>query len=192
MSVRTFARSRDVHAALARVFGPALKPACFRRIRSGVCAYSKERSDAAGYVTVGVQVSHWGSAWSGSSYTLNAAGAAARPEDYAVTAYRPLSWLTPEDCAAGLEIERRIRARFPLPPPDHEVWTWAEQPDGEIFRRSLESLHVVNEEMWRPGHDIWLQYFDVADVWEWGEFLRSRLLALLERAEIEATQHKNV
>jgi hypothetical protein len=184
-SVRTFARARDVHASLARVFGPALKPAGFRRVRPGVCAFARERADRLGYVTVGVQVSQWGSSWSGNSFTLNAAGAMALPEDHPVTGIRPLSWLTAEDCAEGLAIEQRIRARFPLPPPDHEVWVWAEQPDGDIFRRSLEGLRVVNEGMWKPGHDIWLPYFDVADVWEWGEFLRPRILPLLERAEDE-------
>jgi hypothetical protein len=183
-SIRTFARSRDVHGALARVFGPAPKPAGFRRVRSGVCAFAKERPDAAGYVTVSVQVSQWGSAWSGSSFTLNAGSATARPEDYPITVHRPLSWLASEDCAAGFEIERRIRARFPLLPRTHEVWEWAEQSDGEVFRRSLESLQVVNEGMWRPGHDVWLPYFAAADVWEWGEFLRPRLLPLLERAEV--------
>src|SRR5687768_16919253 len=92
-SVRTFARARDVHSALSRVFGPLLKEAGFRRVRSGVCAFARRRPDQRGFVTVGVQISQSGSSWSGNSFTLNAAGAAARPEDYPFTVVRPLSLL---------------------------------------------------------------------------------------------------
>lgn len=121
---------------------------------------------------------------------MNASGAAGSSRG--LSGDSPLSWLTSEDCAEGLAIEQRIRARFPLPSSDHEVWTWAEQPDGEMFRRSLDGLRAVNEAMWQPGYDIWLPYFDVADVWEWGEYLRPRILPLLERAEMEAAQASNV
>ena len=181
-SIRTFARARDVHAALALVIGAALKPTGFRRIRSGICAFARPRADGAGFVTVGVQVSQWGSSWSGNSFTLNACGAAKRPDDPPHT-YRLLSWLTSEDCADGLAVERLIRARFPLPPPEHEVWALAELPVGEVFRQSLAKLRTVNEEMWHPKRDRWLPYFDVADVREWAEFLRPRIRRLLEQSE---------
>lgn len=184
-SVRRFAPARDVHAALSRVFGPVLKPAGFRRVRSGRCAYAKKRADGAGFITIGVQISQWGSSWAGNSFTLDAARAVSRPEDAAIAGIRPLSRLESGDCAEGLSIEHRVRARFPLPPPDHEVWAWAEQPGGEIFRSSLDGLRVVNERMWRTGHDVWLPYYDLADVWEWGEFLRPRLLIFLEGTEME-------
>ncbi len=169
-ATRRFARARDVHANLGRAFKAVLAPIGYRRIRPGVCAFGRLRNDGAGFVTVGVQASQWGSAETGSSFTLNASGAAIQLEDYAFTTIRPLSWLSIDDCAAGLMIERRIRARFPVPPPGH----------------------IASSKMWQPGHDVWLTYFDVSDVGEWGEFLRSRLPTLLERVEAETPPRTDV
>lgn len=183
----TFAKARQVHTTLRRIWTPAMKDAGFRAASSSACAFAKERTDQRGFVTFGVQISAWGDSWSGNEFTINAAGAASKPSDYYQTVFRPLAWLTVEDCAAGVEIERRVRARFPTPPPDHEVWTLAAQSGnvGEVFRKALAALHVVHERMWRPGCDIWLPYFGTADVHEWGAFLLPILPKLLSRVEQE-------
>ena len=161
----------------------------FRRASSSACAYARPRKDGTGFVTVGVQISSWGSDYSGNSFALNANGKAADTKSYYATVYRPLMLLRAEDCQVGIEIERRIRARFPLPAPEHEVWQWAKQPGeaGAIFRRTLDSLRVSDEKLWRPGLDIWLSYYGIADVIDWADFLSPRLIPLLDRIESESS-----
>ena len=183
----SFARSKEAHAILRGIWAPAMRAAGFKRASSSACAFARERADRCGYVTVGVQISAWGDSWSGNQFTLNANGAAAKASDYAPTVFRPLSWLTADECAAGMEVERRIRKRFPIPPDDHEVWALAAEPGntGEVFRNALAQLRVVREGMWRPQYDIWLPYFGRTDLQEWGDFLLPLLPGLLARAEAE-------
>lgn len=190
----TFARAREVHATLARAWSSALRSAGFKRASKSACAFARPRGDGRGFVTVGVQVSQWGESWSGNEFTLNAAGAAARPADYGLTVFRPLRWLSPADCAAGSEVERRIRERFPIPPPHHEIWSLANQAGntGALIRRSLDDLRKVRDELWRPGLDVWLPYHGTRDVQEWGLFLEPRLQALLARAEAESPPRSDV
>ncbi len=91
--------------------------------------------------------------------------------------------LTSAECTTGLEIERTIRSRWPLPSADHEVWSWAAKPgaEGQFWADAIARGSKVRTDLWRPGFDIWLPYFNVIDVETWGEFLRPRLLPLLAR-----------
>jgi hypothetical protein len=134
-------------------------------------------------LTFNAQISQWGCAWSGNSFTVNASGAASSLTDWRADV-RLLSRLDAIECTEGLSVEQRIRSRFPLPPPDHQVWKWAVEPaGGEVFRTELAKLRVVNVKMWQPGHDVWLPYFDTIDVHEWAEFLTPRLIGWLEDLE---------
>ena len=193
-SLPVFARAREVHATLARVVSPTLRSAGFKRASKSTCAFARPRGDGRGFVTVGVQVSQWGESWSGNQFTLNAAGAATRPADYASTVFRPLRWLSASDCAAGLEVERQIRERFPIPPPHHEIWSLAKQAGntGALIRRSLDDLRKVRVDLWRPGLDVWLPYHGTHDVHEWGLFLEPRLQLLLARVEAESPPRSDV
>lgn len=182
-----FARAREVHGTLHRLWAPTMKAAGFERASSSACAFAKERADKTGFVTLGVQISASGESWRGNRFTLNANGAATKPADYAFTVFRPLKWLDADALSLGLANERRVRARCPTPPPHHPVWTWAQEPGraGDVFRKALAELKVVRESVWQPGYDIWLPHFGSADVQERASFLLPVLPSLLSRAELE-------
>ena len=165
-----------------------MQAAGFHRASSSACAFARERADRRGFVTIGVQISSWGNSWCGNQFTLNADGAAAKAYDHGAGMFRPLTWLTADECTAGMEVERRIRKRFPIPPDDHEVWTWAAEPGaaGDELRNELAQLRVVREDMWHPQYDIWLPYFGRTDLQEWGNFLLPLLPGLLTRVEMES------
>lgn len=184
-----FAKAKEVHSILARLWGSSLKAAGFKRVKPGACAFARPRGDSNRFVTLAVQISQFGDSWSGNQFTLNADGAAALPEDYAITVFRPLEWLTAADCEEGLELERRLRERFPMPSREHPVWLWAKEPgnSGEIFRKALGSIKKVREDLWKPGRDVWLPYFSSEDVVLWGNYLLPRIPALIARAESEST-----
>ncbi|MGO9470485.1 MAG: hypothetical protein ACLQIB_31975 [Isosphaeraceae bacterium] len=179
-----FAKSKDVHRTLIRVFDSWFKEIGFRRNRSDKCAYFRSDGPASGtFSAFEVQCSQFAQDWTGGDFTLNGARGVKDVKYLGGPHSRLLCFIDESDLPEALEIQARIAGRMPDLPADHPVRTFAERPDpeGAQWRDRIAHRRDPPIFQWEPGNDHWCNYFSVEDVREWGRFLLPRILPLLDR-----------
>ena len=179
-----FAKSKDVHRTLIRVFDPWFKENGFRRNRSDKCAYFRSDGPARGtFSAFEVQCSAFAQDWTGGDFTLDGARGVKDVKYLGGPNSRFLDFIDECDLPEALEIQARIARRMPDLPADHPVITYAKLPDpqGAQWRDKIAHRRDPRVSSWEPGVDHWCNYFSVDDVEEWGHFLLPRILPLLGR-----------
>ena len=183
--VSTFAKARDVHRTLSRKFSAWAKPAGYKRVGSGTCAFARPRKDATGFLRFAVQISQWGADWSGNQFTINAEAQATDDKGPLYGGVRILKALSGEDLQIAEALQWHIIQSIPKPAPEHEIYEFMQLPgkDGEIFRDAFERAFRHEPTLFEPGKDIWLRYFSESDVEAWADYLEDRLLGVLDDLE---------
>jgi hypothetical protein len=179
-----FAKSKDVHRTLIRVFDSWFKQNGFRRNRSYKCAYFRSDGPASGtFSAFEVQCSQFAQDWTGGDFTLIGARGVKNAKYLGGPHCRFLCFIDESDLPEALEIQSRIAQRMPDLPADHPVITYAKLPDpeGAQWRDNIAHRRDPRVFRWQPGADHWCNYFSVDDVQEWGRFLLPRILPLLDR-----------
>ncbi|MES2889639.1 MAG: hypothetical protein V4739_16720 [Pseudomonadota bacterium] len=148
-----FATSKNVHRTLIQIFDPWCKNHGFRRIGSAKCAYQRPLSSQPDrLLAFEVQCSSWGSALSGSMFTLNAG---AGISDVSNVHHRILKMLESQALDDARAIADHVRQRHECLP--QLSWAWA------------------------SGNDQWCQYYDTEDVARWGNFIGLHVRVLLNQ-----------
>ena len=179
-----FAKSKDVHRTLIRIFDSYFKDNGFKRNRSDNCAYS--RSDGATsetFTAFEVECSQFSQDWTGGDFTMNGARSVKNTKHLGGRHSRFLRLMDDSHLSEALETQARIARRMPDLPVDHPAIanTMLPDPEGAKWRELILHRRDPRVFRWEPGADHWCNYFSVDDVQEWGRFLLPRILPLLDR-----------
>lgn len=157
-----YASSRDVHRCLHQTLGTMFRASGFQRSSSSICSYLKKLDDDLSFAFE-VQCNSFGSSDGGSLFCLNAGvGHFIKRSDTWGRLHRILSFVDATTAEHATQLLHGIRASNPKLP-----------------CRDLD---------WQPDGDNWCQYYSVADVAKWGEFLRAKLPDLVHRLLREKQQ----
>lgn len=179
-----FATAAIVHRTLARLWKP-LSNRGFRVTARPVAACTRPQRYEDGFLRVSVQLSQFGSAWSGNRLALNGERVAA-PRAPRGAGERLLRALTADDCVIAERLEReiveRIRSFASLVTPGSQALSGLRERFQAIAASHAKALEH-RPELFRPNVDIWLSYYTLEDVEAWGRFLLDRIPSLAERLE---------
>jgi hypothetical protein len=180
-----YVKSRDFHKVLRNIWDPCFKPLGFKRCKGSVASYYRPRHDNNGFLRFWVQVSQWGDSWSGNSFTLNLDISVTDPNGVFAGSRRFLGELSAEQLAEAERITEEVRKRKPKPPTGH--WIYPEMADGakdsQLWKKAFARAFTYSPGTLKPKCDIWFDYFSVADVTCWAEFLAPLLPQLLDELE---------
>jgi len=180
-----YARSKELHKTLRTVWDVTLKPLGFKRSKGSPASYYRPREDNKGFVRFWAQASQWGDSWSGNRFTLNVDVCIKDPHATFADSDRFLGQLSPIELAEAEKITELIIKRKPKPPADHWVYREmsAKSESGRFWRDAFAREFTYVPSTLRPKTDIWFEYFSVADVTLWAEFLSGPITCLLTRLE---------
>jgi len=180
-----YAKSKEFHRALRKVWDAELKPHEFKRCKGSVASYYRPREDGKGFIRFWAQASQWGDSWSGNSFTLNVDVYIDDPHTGFGGSDRFLGYLSAAELAEAEKITELIFSRKPKPPLDH--WIYNEMSEGtensQFWKDAFARHFTYIKGKLRPGIDIWLEYFSAEDVTLWAEFLIEPIQSILVRFE---------
>lgn len=185
----TYATSKQVHGALKKALSPWFIAQGWKRRAGYSCAFVRP-AEHGGFWCLWLQPNSWGGRLSGSSFTLNLVhvDAADAPLASGPDA-RVLQTLTEADRQLAHGIAQQLARHIPDPPDSDPVHEWARLPghEGETWRQRLANLRTVNPDAWKPGVDVWLPYYGLADLQVWVDFLAPRWEHLLRQSRSHGT-----
>jgi hypothetical protein len=150
-----YAKSKEVHRCLHRVFGSTFHANGFQRMNSGACSYWKKLDNNLTFAFE-VQCSSFGSENGGSMLCLNAGvGPFLKSSDTKGYLYRVLPHIDSVVAKRGSGILRNIRAS-----------------NSKLTQATWD---------WQPNMDNWCQYYTIVEVEHWGEFLLPLLPELVHQ-----------
>lgn len=180
-----YAKSKDLHATLRKVWDRSLKPIGFKRCRTSAASYYRPSEDNRTFVRFWAQASQWGDSWSGNSFTLNVDVGLSDPHSVLGGSNRFLGDLSASDLAIAEDLAKQVITRKPKPPLDHWIYGAMSDSDsnGQLWKESFDTAFNYTPGNMKSGYDIWLPYFSVDDIVLWAEFLARPLPSLLAKVE---------
>lgn len=189
-----YATSKEVHSALKKALSPWFIAQGWKRRAGYTCAFVRP-ADTGGFWCLWLQPSSWGGRLSGSSFTVNLVHVDAADAPLAGGPHaRVLMTLSEADRQRAHGLAQELALRIPDPAPTDPVHEWARLPghEGETWRQRLADLRTVNPDAWKPGVDMWLPYYALADLQVWVDFLAPRWEHLLRQSRSQQTDGQSI
>lgn len=178
-------KSTDVYRLIHASVGPWCKANGFTRAKSGWLAYQKPV--AGRYLSFWFQCDKWGwDKYSGSSFTVEFQLHDSR-ELGQLANKRLAEFLTRAELDAVRTQQNRIIAKIPRPPQEwvHLYESSArKRDDPESLMAGFWMPWTLVEEPYQPNHDVWLRYWDEADVKAWAAMVLGVLPRIISEIEV--------